>query len=230
MADIVTPEFAGAPAAPSAPAKVNISPAGDRILDILAKSGGISNAGFETFVTLQRGRRKATIYFMNLLKGAEENVFVQPDDIIYIYQEKRSFTAFGASGNVNQFFFEQEHLMLSDAVGKAGGIVDGAGDPGQVFLYRMERRERLRRMNIDLSNFARQQEIIPTVYRLNLRDPAGFFIARKLYVQDRDILYTANADKVELFKFLDLVNGVTGTVSGLTSNTVTTYNGVRVLR
>lgn len=214
----------------SAPAKVSISPAGDRILDILSKAGGISNAGFETFVTLQRRKRRATIYFMNLLKSEEENVFVQPEDIIYIYQEKRSFTAFGASGNINQFFFEQEHLMLSDAVGKAGGIIDGAGDPGQVFLYRLERHERLRKMNIDLSNFPRQQDIIPTVYRINFRDPAGFFVARKFFVQDRDIIYTANSDKVELFKFLDLVNGVTGAVSGATGNTVTTYNGLRVLR
>jgi polysaccharide biosynthesis/export protein len=214
----------------SAASKVNISPAGDRILDVLSKAGGIVTAGYETFVTLQRKDTKATIYFGNLINNAEENIFVQPDDIIYVYLQKRSFSAFGASGNINQFSFEQEHLMLSDAVARSGGVLDSAADPGHVFLYRLERRHRLKGMNVDLRMFPRGQDIIPTVYRFNLRDPAGFFVARKFYVQDHDVLYVANADKVELFKFLELVNGVTGAVANVTSNAVTTYAGTKSFR
>ncbi len=214
----------------SAATKVNINPAGDRILDVLSKSGGIANAGYETFVTLQRKGQSATVYFLNLIKNSRENVFVQPEDIIYVSQDKRSFTAFGATGNVNQFFFEQERLLLTDAVGKAGGLLDNQANPRWVLLYRPESRSRLEKMSIDLTMFPESQKVIPTIYRANFRDPSGFFAARAFYMQNRDIIYVTNADKVELFKFLDLVNGVTGTVGSVANDIVAVNGASKVLK
>ncbi len=210
----------------SSASKVNINPAGDRVIDVLAKSGGIAHAGYETFVTLQRKQKRATVYFMNLISNSQENIFVQPGDILYVYQDKRSYTAFGASGQSNQFFFEQEHLMLSDAVGKAGGLLDSQADPGQVFLYRLEKRERLDAMPVDLSMFPPELDVIPTIYRVNLRDPSGFFAARSFFVQNRDILYVTNADSVEVLKFLNILN----TATNITTNVAATTVAVQALR
>jgi polysaccharide biosynthesis/export protein len=214
----------------SAATKVNINPAGDRVLDVLSKSGGIANAGYETFVTLQRKGKTATVYFLNLLKNSRENVFVQPEDILYVSQDKRSFTAFGATGHVNQFFFEQERLLLTDAVGKAGGLLDNQANPRWVLLYRPESRSRLEKMSIDLTMFPESQKVIPTIYRVNLQDPSGFFAARAFYMQNRDIIYVTNADKVELFKFLDLVTGVTGAVGSVSADVVAVNNASKVLK
>ena len=44
------------------------------------------------------------------------------------------------------------------------------------------------------------------VYRLNLRDPAGYLIANSFNVQADDLLYAPRADAAELRKFLELVN------------------------
>lgn len=203
--------------------KVNINPAGDRVLDVLSRAGGISSPGYETFVTLQRRRREATVYFMNLVTNPVENVYVEPGDILYVSQEKRSFTALGASGQLNQFYFGQEHLRLVDAIGRAGGLADGQANPAQVFLYRFERRNLLEQMHIDVSMFPPDQQVIPTVFRANLRDPSGLFLARGFCMQDGDILYVANAEAVELSKFLTLVNGAVGT----TSNAAVTYAAVK---
>jgi polysaccharide export outer membrane protein len=167
---------------------------------------------------------------MNLVADPKENVFVQPGDILYVSQDKRSFTALGASGQMNQFFFEQERVMLTDAIGKAGGLVDTQADPAQVFVYRLEPRDRLQHMDIDLSSFPKKQNIIPTVYRANLRDPSGFFAARTFFMQNRDILYVTNAYKVELFKFLDLVTGVTGAVASVSSSAATSYTNLQTVR
>ncbi len=214
----------------SAASKININPAGDRVLDVLSKAGGISNAGYETFVTLQRNRKDAKVYFMTLLSNPRENVFVQPGDILYVSQDKRSFAALGASGQMNQFFFEQEQMMLTDAIGKSGGLIDIQADPAQVFVYRLEPRDRLQHMDVNLSPFSKEQKIIPTVYRVNLRDPSGFFAARAFYMQDRDILYVTNADKVELFKFLDLVSAVPGAVASVSTSAATAYTNLKTLR
>ncbi|MCO5091022.1 polysaccharide biosynthesis/export family protein [Bosea sp. (in: a-proteobacteria)] len=212
------------------PNKININPAGDRILDVISKASGIADAGYETFVSLQRGRRKETIYFLNLLSNSQENIYVAPGDVIYVFQQKRAFTAFGASGQSGQFKFEQEHLPLADAVGKAGGLLDNRADPGQVLLYRIEHRELLERMNVDLSAFPRGQRAIPTIFRANFRDPSSFFVAKSFMMQDRDTIYVTNSDSVELFKFLDLVTGISGAVANVTSDVVTTRNAERVLR
>lgn len=213
-----------------APNKININPAGDRVLDVLSRASGIHDAGFETFVTLQRKGRKETVYFLNLISNAKENIFVAPGDILYVSQQKRSFTAFGASGQSGQFMFEQEHLTLADAAGKAGGLLDNRADPGQVLVYRNEYRPLFERMGADLSSFPAQQKIIPTIYRGNFRDPSSFFVAKDFFMQDRDVLYVTNAEKVELFKFLELVTGTTGAVGLTASDVVTARDAVRVLR
>ena len=213
-----------------APNKININPAGDRIVDVISKSAGITDPGFETFVTLQRRGKKATIYFLNLIADARENIFVSPGDVIYVYQQKRSFTAFGASGQSGQFKFEQEHLPLADAVGKAGGLLDDRANPGEVLVYRLEHREPLIKMGADISAFPVTQRVIPTIYRANFRDPSSFFVAKSFFMQDRDVIYVSNADKVELFKFLELVTGVSGAVANVAADAVTTRSAVRLLR
>ncbi len=205
--------------------KININPAGDRVLDVLSRAGGITSAGYETFVTLQRKGREATIFFMNLVTNSKENIYVEPGDILYVYQQRRSFTSLGASGQLSQFVFGQEHLMLTDAIGRAGGLVDGQANPALVFIYRFEHRMLLEQIGIDVSMFPPDQQTIPTIYRANLRDPSGFFVARGFYMQDGDILYAANADAVEISKFLTLVNGAVST----TANGAYTYSTIKTI-
>ena len=188
--------------------KINLN-YGDRVLDVLSRAGGIADAGYEAFVTLQRGGRKATVYFLNMVQNSKENIYVSPGDTFYVHQEQRSFTAFGASGQSGQFKFQQEHLLLTDAVGKAGGLLDNRADPRQVLVYRHEDRETLEHLNVNLSAFGPEERDIPTIYRANFRDPSSFFVAGEFFVHDHDVLYVSNADQVELFKFLNLVTGVT---------------------
>jgi len=212
------------------PQKIAINPAGDRVLDVLSKAGGIVNPGYETFVTLQRGGRKATVYFLNLVQNANENIFLRPSDILYAYQEQRAFTAFGASGSSGQFKFQQERLALSDAVGKAGGLLDDRADPGQVLVYRLESRRALERMGVDLTPFDPRQTMIPTVFKANFRIADSFFVAQRFPMRDKDVIYVTNADQVELFKFLNLVTGVSNAVSSVAGDAVITRNAVRTLR
>src|SRR5262245_56184975 len=76
--------------------KFRIRPSGDRILDVISRAGGIKYPGYELFVTLQRNKRKATVYFPMLINKPAENIFVAPGDIIYVYREQQKFVALGA--------------------------------------------------------------------------------------------------------------------------------------
>lgn len=46
---------------------------------------------------------------------------------------------------------------------------------------------------------------IPVIYRVNLKDPATFFVAQSFPVQNKDVLYVSNAPAAELQKFLNVV-------------------------
>jgi polysaccharide export outer membrane protein len=198
----------------NAPKTKTIDTAGNRILDAIADAGGPRYPGYETYVTLQRGKRNATVSFQTLVNKPEENIFVVPGDSIYVSRDQKTFLAFGASRKNAKIDFGAEHLSLGEAVAQAGGILDHRADPAQVFLYRMERRKTLAKMGVDLTA-AGGADFIPTVYRTNFRDPSSFFLAQGFPMRDKDTIYVSNADQVELFKFLALVNGVSGTIGGV---------------
>lgn len=217
--------------------KFRIRPGGERILDIISKAGGLRYPGYEIFVTLQRDRRKSTVYFPTLVNNPDENIFVAPGDTLYVYREQQKFVAVGAlasvgqtSGLTGQFAFEQERLSLNEAVAKAGGLLDNRANPGQVFLYRMEYREALEALKVDLKRFPRGQKLIPTVYRANFRDPSSFFFAQSFPMRHKDIIYVSNADSVEVVKFLIYLRTITSTVSGVADDALVTRDSIRALR
>ncbi|HEX6001429.1 MAG TPA: polysaccharide biosynthesis/export family protein [Hyphomicrobiaceae bacterium] len=205
--------------------KFKLRPSGERVLDMISRASGLKYPGYELFVTLQRGSRRATVYFPTLINNPKENVYVAPGDTIYVYREQQKFVAIGALGSVGQtsgltgqFAFEQEHLSLNEAVAKAGGLLDFRADPGQVFLFRLEPREVLERMQVDLTPFPPEMKIIPVVYRANFRDPSSFFFAQSFPMRHKDVIYVSNAESVEVSKFLAYLRQFTSTVSGVSDD------------
>ncbi len=202
-----------------------LSGAGERIVDLISRAGGTKYPGYDLFVTLQRHGRRATVHFPTLISDPEENIFVLPGDTIYVYRKQQKFVAVGALGTAGQdtgvtgqFAFDQEHLSLIEALAKAGGLLDTRANPAQVFIYRIEHREALERIGVDLSNFASDQNLVPTVYRANFRDPASFFAAQKFPMRNEDLIYAANSDATEVVKFLGYLRSVTSTVAGVSGD------------
>ena len=208
------------------PAQMAVS-TGDRVLDVISKAGGLAAPSVESYVTLERGGRKATALFKTVVSNPKENIFVHPNDTIYVERERRTYLAFGATGASGQYNFEEADLTLGEALAKAGGLLDGRADPSQVFLYREVARKSLVDAGIDVSRF--RSETIPTVMKANLRDPSMLFAVQKFKMRDGDIIYVTNSDSVEITKFMNLVNGVSDTHSNVTSDILTTRNAVRSL-
>jgi polysaccharide export outer membrane protein len=182
------------------------SGARDRITDAITRAGGISANGWETWVTLERDGKRATIPFANM---SSNNIFVQPGDRIYLYREPMKFLAFGATGQQGEFSFDAWRINLAQAVAKAGGLLDLQADPGSIFLYRQEPREVAEQLGVDCTNFS--GATIPIIFNVSFQDPAGYFLATKLDMRPFDVLYVANAPQVDITKVLNFINSVTGT-------------------
>ncbi len=209
----------------AATGNVRLRPTGDRVLEVLGRAGGIRYPGYETYVSLQRRNRVATIYYPNLIASPQENIYVQPGDIINVGHYQRRYAAFGAlnlvgqtMGLTGQFPFNGEHLSLQEALSATGGLSDTRADAFEVYLYRSEEPRTLRLIDVDLKQFGPGQRLIPTIYRLNLRDPSGFFLAQHFMMRDKDIIYVANSRSVEVAKFFDYLHTVTGGVATVTED------------
>jgi polysaccharide export outer membrane protein len=195
--------------------------AGDRVLDAITRAGGITGPGYDIWVMLERGGRRATVPFENLVMNAKNNIYILPGDRIYVYQEPQKFIAFGATGGggggavggaQGEFPFGAWRINLAEAVAKVGGLGDLQADPGAVFLYRQEPREVAQLLGADLARF--NGPLVPVIFSISFRDPGGYFLATRLQMRNDDIIFVANARSVDTTKFLTFVNQVTTTAVG----------------
>lgn len=196
----------------------------DRITDAITRAGGISGNGWDSWVLLERGGKRATVPFANLIYMPSNNIYVQPGDRIYVYREPMKFLAFGATGQQGEFNFDAWKINLAQAVGKAGGLLDVQADPGAVFLYRLEPREVAEKLGVDCSRFT--TPLIPVIFSVSFQDPGGYFLATRVEMRPFDVVYVANAKQVDATKFLDFVNTSLGTVR----NGVNTMNDIYIMR
>jgi polysaccharide biosynthesis/export protein len=195
----------------NSPTRFPASAAGERILDEITRAGGPKGEGFNTWVTLERGGKRATIPFGALVYDSANNIYARPNDTIYLYQEPQTFVAFGGSGQQGQFNFNAWRISLAEAVAKAGGLNDTLADPASVFVYRGEPRSVAEQLGVDVSKFA--GPLIPVVYNVNFRDPAGYFLATKFQMHNKDVLFASNATAVEQAKVMNYIRLVTATVN-----------------
>jgi polysaccharide biosynthesis/export protein len=192
-------------------ARVPLNPKGDRILDVIASAGGIRVGAHEAFVRLTRGTHTASVAYNAILANPAENIYALPGDVITVVRDPQTFTAFGATGRSEKVAFDTAGTTLEEAIAKAGGLLDYRADPGGVFLLRFEPTTLAAELAPNRA-LPSGGNLVPIVYRLNLRDANSFFLARSFPVKDKDILYVSNSASDPVQKFLGLVGTITSPV------------------
>jgi polysaccharide export outer membrane protein len=192
-------------------ARVPLSLKGDRLLDLIAAVGGARSPVYETFVRLSRDGVTATIPMEALVSNPAENIYAQAGDVLTLVRVPQSFTAFGATGTNAQIPFTSEKMTLVEALAKAGGLQDLRSDPAGVFLFRFEPPKIINKLGRPQLRTGPDASS-PVVFRLNLRDAKSYFLAQRFPIEDKDIIYVANADLNEIQKFFTLLNTLTGPV------------------
>jgi hypothetical protein len=172
---------------------------------------------------LLRGRDWRSLHFMRILAanagmqgGTEPNV-------------NALMNSTSGSGNQSSAW----RMTLAEGVAAAGGLLDVQADPGSVFLYRREPRELAELLGVDCSKM--DGPTVPIVYSASFSDPAGYFLATRVQMHNKDVIFAANAQAVEITKFAAFFNTLmsipltAGNVA-ITAGTVgTTWQSLRIL-
>jgi polysaccharide biosynthesis/export protein len=204
----------------STPGVLALNSVGERLLALIARAGGPKFQAIESYVTLQRNGKRVRVLLSRVVHDPRENIFIRPNDVIFVSREAPTFTALGAlNQNVfgfnSEIPFDVETLTLAQAMGKAGGLNDQQSDPSELYVYRYEDRHFLEKLGADVTRFTFDK--IPTIYRLNLRDPSGMLLAAGFQMRSKDVMYVANARVVDYYKLLLLINNTTATVRDVNS-------------
>ena len=85
--------------------------------------------------------------------------------------------------------------------------------PAAIFVFRMEPGKFVSAIRPDLP--VSQNEAVPVIYRLNLRNGEGYFNARQFAIRDKDVILLANSDGAQLLKFMTLLRTFTGTADDI---------------
>jgi polysaccharide export outer membrane protein len=192
-------------------ARVPLSINGDRMLDLIALAGGAKSPVYSTFVRLSRDGVTVTIPVTRLVSDPAENIYAQPGDVLTLVQVPQTFSVLGATGQNAQIMFNAERMTLVEALAKAGGLQDLRSDPTGVFLFRFETPAVVAALNAPQLGTG-PDRASPVVYRLDMSDANAYFLAQRFPVEDKDIIYVANARLNELQKFFTLLNTLTGPV------------------
>jgi len=208
----------------AASGRIPLTAGGGRLLDVIAAAGGPRMETHQLAVQISRGMRTETMPMEKLLSDPRENIYVQPNDVISLTRQPRSFTVFGAATANASIQFDESQLYLNQALAKVGGLNDERANAKGVFIYRREPLKEVRRFNPS-ARAMHADGTVNVIYQIDLKDPSGFFVLKSFKVNSQDLIYIANSSLAEVRKFSTLVSttvspvtqgaGVASTVSGL---------------
>ncbi|GAB7550609.1 polysaccharide biosynthesis/export family protein [Novosphingobium sp. 11B] len=185
-------------------ARVPLTARGERILDVLASAGGVRQPVGKMTIQITRGMKVSALPLESVIRDPRQNVRLRPDDVMTVLFQPFSFTALGATGRNEEIPFEATGVTMAQALGRVAGLQDARADVKGVFIFRLEDPAALdpaTRAGARLTPDGK----VPVIYRLNMKDPATFFIAQSFPIRDKDVLYVSNAPLADIQKFVNVI-------------------------
>ena len=181
--------------------RMSLTPRGEHLLDALAAAGGTRQPVDKITLQVTRGAAVHSLTLDTVIRDPRQNIALQPGDVVTALFQPLSFTALGATGKNEEVNFEAKGISLAQGLARAGSLLDTRANAQGVFIFRLES-PTVMDSSETAANAPRQ---IPVIYRLDLTDPRAFFLAQRFPVENKDVLYVANAPAAQLQKFINLL-------------------------
>jgi len=180
---------------------------GERLLDAIASVGGVKQPVNKMTIQVSRGGVVASEPLADVISKPEENIPLQANDVVTALFQPYSFQALGAFNINAEVDFEATGLTLAQALGRIGGLQDNRADIKGVFIFRLEDPATLGNLVTSATGMAPDGKI-PVIYRVDMSDPATFFVAQGFYIQNKDMLYVSNAPLTDIQKFVNVISSM----------------------
>ena len=182
---------------------------GIRLMQLIGAEGGGGLPVHEMFVRLSRGGVTATVPLARLVSNPEENIFAEPGDVITLVRRPQTFSVFGATGKNTALNFNSQTLSLSEALARAGGLLDDRADPSAVFLLRYEPLNIVRALGQPVATAA-PPGVSPIVYRFDLNDAKSYLLAKRFPVRDKDVIFVSDSESRPVYKVFNALTNIVG--------------------
>jgi polysaccharide export outer membrane protein len=166
-------------------------------------------------VRLTRGSSSAVMRLSDIVENPGQNIYLRPDDQLFVFTDPQTFTALGATGRSTNLSFDADQVTLAEAVGRVGGLNDARANPRAVFIFRYEDPEVFDALRAGRPRPAQTADGVPVVYQADMKDPKGYFAAQRFLMRDNDIIYVANSATTGLQKFFGILNSGVGTTQNV---------------
>jgi polysaccharide biosynthesis/export protein len=200
------------------PGHYPLSPSNDRLLDIIESAGGPTQQPGDIMVVVDRHGRTASASLAEVLAQPADDIRLAPKDEVRLLETPRKYETFGALGRPSEIAIVDPTLTLAGALARSGGLDTNSANPRWVMVFRFERPSIARALGASALPTTRG---VPIIYRLNVQDPQGYFIAGNFEVKSNDVIFVARSDISEARKFLDFVNSITTIYYSVSSEAAT---------
>jgi polysaccharide biosynthesis/export protein len=183
--------------------RVPLVPGNEKLLEALAAAGGVRQPVNKTTIQVTRASNVYSLPLETIIRDPQQNVPLQPGDVVTALFQPYSFMALGATGRTEEINFETQGITLAQAIARSGGLIDSRSNARGVFIFRFEPQSALTWPRQPVKTTL--EGLVPTVFRLDLSDPRSFFLIQSFPIEDRDVLYVSNAPINEMEKFLNVL-------------------------
>ena len=190
-----------------APGRIPLQLGETTLLDVITLAGGSASPTRETFVTFIRGKTKGRQLLHTIIDAKGENIKVNAGDRIILRHEPESFLVLGAVNRPGIYPMLSTQTNLLEAVASASGFQNNRANKRGMFVFRQEPRHVAEQLGTVPSDLA--GATVPVVYQLKILEPTSYFVAKEFIVRNKDAVFTADANFVNIRKFLGLVSTVT---------------------
>jgi polysaccharide biosynthesis/export protein len=184
------------------PGRVPLTLAGEHLLDAIALAEGPTHPPQDMVVDLIRRGQVGEAPLDEVQQHLDLNVALQPQDRVQLIYRPRTFTLLGAT-KVAEMPFTAARVSLAESIARAGGPLDERADPNAVFLFRFESPAVARQVGV-----VSDAPQVPIIYHLDMMNTDSYFLAQRISVHDKDLIYIANARTSQLGKFFGLISAL----------------------
>lgn len=151
------------------------------LLDAISQAGGAAENANWHHVTLNRNGEEINLSLYEMLQNGDmsQNLLMRPGDVLHVSSaENQGISIMGQVRNPGHIQAGRERISLTDALSRAGGVVESRAEPSGIFVIRGN---------------GQGSEKMATVFQLDISNAVALNMGAYFPLQPQDVVYVTSA-------------------------------------